>query len=331
MNITYHKKIDLTKMKKNLDKSSSIETFRNNALKSYKTEIINNCPICSNNNIKYISTVYNFEYFECINCKLAFVKNQPISEDIEKLYNESNYSSIANTIHFDIELQKYKVNNITKPKVKWFMEETNTQNLKWLDIGCGAGDLIIAAKEFGFDVCGIETNNAAKKFIKENYNIDVINEFINSENIDKFSGQTDVISLIGVLEHLKNPKEIILSISQLQKTGQYILIEVPHYPSLAAYSQMLHPNLVNRVMVPPYHLYMFSINSLKSLLTEYEITSSWYFGMDIYEYISTITTQNSTIENSDFIQTMYKFSNDFQKIIDENKLSDSILIIGRKK
>ncbi|GAB1465755.1 hypothetical protein MASR2M54_12550 [Aliarcobacter cryaerophilus] len=60
-----------------------------------------------------------------------------------------------------------------------------------------------------------------KSFLQEKYN-----NFFNSNDFVK---QFDYISLIGVLEHVPNPKEFLIDIKNIMHEDSYILIEVPNF------------------------------------------------------------------------------------------------------
>jgi SAM-dependent methyltransferase len=90
-----------------------------------------------------------------------------------------------------------------------------------LDVGCGAGELLIALHELGFNsLTGIdpfihESVNAPVRIIKE----------------DVFSHQPadlyDVIMLHHSFEHMSNPKEVLMRIGALMKDNGLCIIRVP--------------------------------------------------------------------------------------------------------
>ena len=76
----------------------------------------------------------------------------------------------------------------------------------------------------------------------------------------------------------------------------------------------------------------FSDKSIRILLdnAKLKVVSTWYFGQDIYELIGNTLTYGN-FENHQIIDSMYNITNDLQKVIDKNKLSDTMLILAKKE
>ena len=57
--------------------------------------------------------------------------------------------------------------------------------------------------------------------------------------------------------------------------------------------------------------------------------STWFFGQDIYELFGNILTK-SNFENHPLVSQVIALTNDLQKVIDENGLSDTMLVLVKK-
>jgi 2-polyprenyl-3-methyl-5-hydroxy-6-metoxy-1,4-benzoquinol methylase len=99
-----------------------------------------------------------------------------------------------------------------------------------LDIGCGAGDnaALIKSKYTECDVFGI-TYSAAEAEIAKNQMKQCFVFDIESDIPPDLAKQSfDVLIFSHVLEHLKNPSEVLAKFSRLLNSGGQVLIAVPN-------------------------------------------------------------------------------------------------------
>lgn len=332
MKIIYGKKIDSSRLKTSVDKSQSIQ-----ASKAISTSIspgarICACPVCFGRETVSLTTVYRFEYVKCKSCETAYVVNPPDQDDLEGIYSSEYYTAANRKLYANEEILTYRLDNIAGPKVDFVLDNISPRPASWLDIGCGTGEILKSAQDRGLRVAGVETNEMQRDFAKAQFNIDVLGEFVTPQNIGKLGASFDVISLFSILEHVLDPNALVAGIAALQGKQATLVIEVPHYPSISSLTQSVFPELVNRMMHPPLHLFLFSLEGLKRLLTRhgYEITHCWFFGQDQYEFITTMFLVVPQLNNSDLAKALMPLVSECQKVIDEHGLSDEMLLIAKK-
>jgi 2-polyprenyl-3-methyl-5-hydroxy-6-metoxy-1,4-benzoquinol methylase len=104
---------------------------------------------------------------------------------------------------------------------------------KILEIGCaGAKQLIYFAREFGYEVCGIDYSEKGAAIARENLAIAGVKAAILCEDIFKTSladESFDVVYSMGLVEHFENPAEIIGKHIRLLKSGGKLIITVPNF------------------------------------------------------------------------------------------------------
>ena len=157
-----------------------------------------------------------------------------------------------------------------------------------MDIGCGVGDLLYVAQQNNFrNVVGLELSNSSREFSKEHYGLDLISSTIHDYASSNEQNNFDVISLIGLLEHVTDPDSTLKSAISLSHPETFFLIQVPNWDSLATKLQCFFPNNVYRHASPLEHIQLFTEQSINTLLANngLEINSIWWHGLDIHQLL----------------------------------------------
>jgi SAM-dependent methyltransferase len=96
-----------------------------------------------------------------------------------------------------------------------------------MDVGSGSGNFLRHLRESGFRVFGVEPSQPGSTYARSVHGIETFNgtveAFVASGAIRDF----DVVTLLNVLEHLKEPASILLQLRQLLRIGGVLVIVVP--------------------------------------------------------------------------------------------------------
>lgn len=190
-----------------------------------------NCKLCSNH-IGYTLNAHALDYSDsnsynvcfCENCNIAYTNCS--GADFEYLYNNGQYNFKKNRI-VEIIRPFFYIAEIFKAVSLRF----SIKNVKLLEIGCGKGFFLSAAKVVGFNAFGIEPSRRSYKFAKSLHGENVKNTFLENyfnENSVKY----DIIYAFHVLEHVEDPHQFLYMISQMLEPNGYLCISVPNYNSL---------------------------------------------------------------------------------------------------
>lgn len=125
-----------------------------------------------------------------------------------------------------------------------------------LDIGCGYGWLLSSLNKKKWKRYGVEPSKDCYEIAK--LNMDFIFNNINKINNKKF----DVITLIHVIEHIRNPIIFLKKIKKNLKKNGILIIETPDFDSAMARKY----NTKFRLLHDPTHISLFSLDSLSRLL-----------------------------------------------------------------
>ena len=128
-----------------------------------------------------------------------------------------------------------------------------------LDIGCGAGGLLVAARKNGWDAQGLEVAEQAIGYVR-NLGFEVFQGELQQAEFP--SEHFDVITAAEILEHLSEPRLLVQEAARVLRPGGLFWATTPHARGLSA--RVL--GLKWRCVWPPEHLQLFSLAGMKALL-----------------------------------------------------------------
>jgi SAM-dependent methyltransferase len=129
-----------------------------------------------------------------------------------------------------------------------------------LDIGCGTGNFLEAARNAGYGVTGTELDGNAARFAKERLGLDrvlplTIAEFARQYPDEKF----DVVTFFEVLEHQTEPLEFVRDVRACLKPRAVIALSVPNRERW-----LTGPDVLD---YPPNHFLRWNAAALRNFLT----------------------------------------------------------------
>jgi 2-polyprenyl-3-methyl-5-hydroxy-6-metoxy-1,4-benzoquinol methylase len=98
-----------------------------------------------------------------------------------------------------------------------------------LDIGCGTGNFLAAARDRGYGVTGIELDRNAARFAKERLGLQRVFPLTIAEFGEQRAGERfDVVTFFEVLEHQAAPVEFLQKVKACLRRGGMIALSVPN-------------------------------------------------------------------------------------------------------
>src|ERR1700692_553808 len=174
------------------------------------------CPACAKSTADAVIERYgNYELFRCGACDLQFWEPRvmPDARWYEQMYGGRDEKLMP-----------------LEPGHKYFLGDTLAPGRgELLDIGCGTGNFLAAARDAGYSVSGIELDRNAARFAKDQLSLPrvlglTISEFAERYPDDKF----DVVTFFEVLEHQAAPAEFVEKVKTCLRPGGYIALSVPN-------------------------------------------------------------------------------------------------------
>jgi len=251
---------------------------------------IASCRICNNacDNTSYIAREMmmgyrdRFEYFKCARCGCLQIKEIP--ENLSKYYPDGYYSFgkqdyskpglfKAFRRHERAKNWLYERNIIGMSLsmgrkmpyyFDWFKKARIRFDSEILDIGCGAGQLLLELQKYGFsNLTGTDLFIEDDIFYKNRVKV-------LKKPLADLKGQFDFIMLHNSFEHMPQPLSTLKELCRLLKTNRHALIRTPIVSSFA-----WRKYGVDWVQLDaPRHLFLHTIESIQMLAGQagFEIT-----------------------------------------------------------
>jgi SAM-dependent methyltransferase len=269
---------------------------------------------------------FGIRYIQCFHCGHLNGEHQDTSNFANELYTDSTKSTYDTNYNSDFDL---RVKQIYLPKVDFLIEgmDQGINPVRLLDFGCGAGHFLKAAQLRGIDCLGLETNVELVAIGKSHVGENSIFKSNSYQDLVKAleDFKPDVVSFIGVLEHLTDMDEV-LEICKSQNV-RYIYSSVPMF-SLAAILQTLNESVFPRQLSGG-HTHLFTEKSLAMLLGKhgYSVKADWWFGTDFTDLkrILTLTLAGKSFNLEKIMDSILTpLADDLQGVLDRHKSTSEV-------
>lgn len=229
------------------------------------------CPVCGDTAIQkvfatkdFMVTRQDFEVWECSFCSLRFTQAIPTETEIGAYYQSESYVSHTDTQKGLVNKLYHKVRKITLRGKEKLAESVTHTGKQLLDIGAGTGAFADHMRKQGWQVSGIEADEAARKKAANLYGLTL---YANPELFYLQQNHYDIITMWHVLEHVHTLHEYIEQIKKILHDNGTLLIAVPNYTS---HDAALYKEYWAAYDVPR-HLYHFSPGAMRALLKKHEL------------------------------------------------------------
>lgn len=280
------------------------------------------CKICRQNiSHKKMFKSHGLEYFICENCGHVNGQYMETADLTTKFYEKWDYGKnyrVDEKIKYDDRLQRVYV-----PKVEFLIDSlkesgVDPSGFMFLDVGAGSGYFAGALRKKNLKSHGIEVSKEQVEYGNKMLGEKLLLHISQNGGVTKeiLSSNAEVISFIGVLEHIVNLDEILDAVSKNDHI-KFIYFSVPMF-SYSVFFESVSDDIFNRLLGGT-HTHIFTDSSLEYLYKKFkwEKISEWRFGTDAADLLRIITVK---MLNSGNLYLADLFNEKYSLILDEIQL-----------
>ncbi len=189
-----------------------------------------NCPFCKASNKSVLKRPDQLPVAICKRCGCCYINHLPHLSDIIKLY-DGYYHTQRPTDLSDKTVSRMVENASKASKTNWQLQtllnlHTSRGQMRILDVGCGFGRFLLAARSLGADVVGCDLSPEACSFANNKLAITVYQSELHlcSSSI----GSVDAVVMNDFIEHPADPLIEIQAAVSILKPGGLLLIHTPN-------------------------------------------------------------------------------------------------------
>ncbi len=280
----------------------------------------------------------------CEKCGHLQGTHEDTDEFCESIYTKDSGSEYAKDyLESDSNSYNHRVAQIYIPKAEFMYTSlvdsgVNPHSLSYLDYGAGSGFFVSALAKVGLrKVEGTEVSKNQVEF--GNRMIESSKTLLKIHNLQdtkKVLSETsaNVVSMIGVLEHLQSPREALLCLKN-NKNVDFFYMSVPTF-SFSVFLEILSDKVFHRQLHGD-HTHLYTEKSIAHLCKEFgfEIVSQWNFGsdiMDLYRHVSVTLDQKkcSAAFKNEWRQQFTPMIDMLQLEMDKKHLSSEVHLLLKK-
>lgn len=189
----------------------------------------------------------------CRDCDLVYINPRPPPESIHQGYAEA----VDETYVSQAEGRLHAFRRIARQISRW----KDPAGGRLLDVGAAAGFFLVAAREQGWKVEGIELSSWLAAWAKQHFDLTIHTTPLQEGQFppDHF----DVVTMFDVLEHVEDPKTTVRIVREVLKDDGLFVLSYPDYGSI--FARLLQRRWWFLLSV---HLYYFTRQTIRRLLEE---------------------------------------------------------------
>jgi SAM-dependent methyltransferase len=157
---------------------------------------------------------------KCDECDLVYVSERPTPPWIEMRRIEP-YRSVPFP---DVIINRANDLKDESNKVLKRMKQYQSSG-RLLEVGCLTGHFLDLARKAGYDVTGLDPDATAAEYARQNFDLNIYEG--TAEDLPFEDGMFDSAVMIGVLEHLTEPKQVIGEVRRVLSDSGTLMIEIP--------------------------------------------------------------------------------------------------------
>jgi 2-polyprenyl-3-methyl-5-hydroxy-6-metoxy-1,4-benzoquinol methylase len=212
------------------------------------------CNYCGQKAFDLLGTELDFEIRSCTSCKSVYISPQMTTDELSYFYDN---------MYLDDSPEEIKARGLgyTEKQMRKIITSRKPDGGKFLDVGCGFGAVLAGMDNLNWELYGLETGKKAIEVARERVPSATIHEGL-IEDAGFEEGSFDCITIIAVLEHVKDPNAVLETLMKWLAPGGLLIVQVPHVEPFIRLKKWISG--IPIVFEAPRHLFDFSPRTLRN-------------------------------------------------------------------
>ena len=217
----------------------------------------NVCECCSSSHITSLGQYCGYAHFACEDCRFEYFVQEGTGTSCNLYETDRDYLddlSVSGNYHDLLQWQ-----HLIALK---FIKQNKNRAPVILDVGCFNGFFVKKLSDMGYEAHGIDFNRTAVEYGISEYGLENriavkdLNELIAEKR------KYDIITAFDVIEHIENPRQLLLRLKDLLPEGGILILSAPN-------NNMLWRPILD---YPPHHLSRYYPRTLARFVSTSEFT-----------------------------------------------------------
>lgn len=183
------------------------------------------CPGCGGTGSTTVDLGGEHQLRQCTSCELVYAREYG---DPDEIYVEGY---LTGDTEFGLDLfhpwfQRFLT--FAAGKRLDVIERARPGRGRFLDVGCGSGEVLLVARERGWEVAGAEPVEQSAEIARDR-GLDVRTALLQDSGLE--TGAWDVVSAFHVLEHITDGQAFLRLLATYAKPGGLVVVEMPNWSS----------------------------------------------------------------------------------------------------
>ncbi len=233
------------------------------------------CPICQHSQgVKTVERFAGGEFFECSSCGLHYANTETgnLTQYYREIWSEGHLGQRPYEEKMRAALEPARLEGLLReiPRYSWAVSQFRrlSRGASVLDVGCGEGGLLWAARKLGLEPHGCDLSPGAVDLARRLVGDDAV--YLGTIlDLPCEAQKFDCIVALEVLEHLPEVRPFVERMTWLLKPGGILLLTTPNRNRVFAVAKRALGRPHSNTDYPPHHFTRWSTAVLGGLLGEY--------------------------------------------------------------
>lgn len=210
------------------------------------------CPVCGALPMRQIAALHGFPLMVCPDCDHHCLSTE--GADLASFYGDHYTGFRADPV------QNARIREVLTTSIAPLLPP----RARVLDVGCGNGEFLVAARERGHDVFGLDFSQAAADACQKRGVPAAAGNLLSHD----FGARApfDLVTMWDVLEHLPRPLDFLQRARSLLAPGGWLVLKVPCFARRGRWLAAHVPRTAGALLGSPSHVQFFHPAGLTRLL-----------------------------------------------------------------